>query len=184
MKKALTLAKEAENPTVNDAFDFIVYESEQILHKLGIKLPIFKIAHRSKTFLKFGVVGVTGTIVDFGFYSLFISHFGLLPAIAKMFSGECGVVNNFVWNNFWTFKHRKTSTNLPTRFLVFNAVSVGGILIGAGVVAGLHVMYGDGDYQLMKFKIAYTTLYFFATIPPVMAWNFTVNSLVTWKSKK
>lgn len=174
----------SKNKVVNYTYDVLSYNLEGFFQRLGINIPIFKLSRHGKTFLKFGIVGVTGTIVDFTFYSIFISKVGLLPAVAKLFSGEAGVINNFTWNNMWTFKHRKTNSKLPVRFLIFNTVSGGGILIGALIVSLFHTHFGDGDYQFLRFKIAYTTLYFLATIPPVMTWNFLLNHFVTWREKK
>lgn len=173
----------SKNKTVNYTFDVITYAIDARLHKWGLNIPFFGLSHKLTTFLKFGVVGVTGTVVDFAFYSFFINQFGFAPGLAKVFSGEAGVVNNFTWNNMWTFKHRQTSSGPVKRFLVFNLVSFGGIAIGALVVNWLHSTYGEGTFSFMGLKMAYTTLYFFATIPPVMAWNFTVNSMITWRNQ-
>ena len=39
----------------------------------------------------------------------------------------------------------------------------------------------DANNDVFGRPVAYNNFYFFATIPPVMAWNFTVNHLITWK---
>ena len=145
------------------------------------KINLNRLPWKEKTFIKFGVVGLTGTLVDFFFYKFFINSFGIPPATSKGMSAEIAIVNNFIWNHFWTFKHRKTNTNIYQKFGMFNLVSLGGLIIGVLIVKFLHSVYGDGIFYIGNFGLAYNNLYFFATIPPVMIWNFFVNHLVTWK---
>jgi dolichol-phosphate mannosyltransferase len=168
----------------NYSYDVLAYALDVRMRKMGIPLPIFKISRRSKTFLKFGLVGFMGTMVDFFFYKLFIVSAHLTPAISKGFSTEAGIINNFIFNNYWTFKHRKTSTNVWQRFIIYNIVSLGGLAIAVLVVKFLHDLYGDGSANILGTKIAYNNFYFFATVPPVMIWNFTINHFVTWRNKK
>ncbi|MFA5932940.1 MAG: GtrA family protein [Microgenomates group bacterium] len=174
----------SKNKVFNYTYDVVTYAIDARLHKWGFNIPFFKMSRRGKTFIKFGIVGVTGTIVDFAFYKLFINVFGITPATAKGFSAEIAVINNFTWNNFWTFKYRKTNTNLWQKFFIFNLVSVGGILIGVGIVKWLDTVFGAGYVYVMGRHVAYNNFYFFATIPPVMIWNFVINHFVTWRRQK
>lgn len=174
-------ADRSKNEVANYIIDIIAYGLEVRLSKWGIKFPILYWARRSKTFIKFGTVGVVGTIVDFIFYNIFISHFGLTPAMAKAFSTEIAIINNFSFNNIWTFKKRKTKNSLLAKMLIFNTVSLGGLAIGVLVIKFLHILYGDGIASIGPLKIHYYNLYFFATIPPMMTWNFLMNHYFTWK---
>lgn len=172
----------SKNKVFNYIYDMVSYSLEAFFQRFGLNIPIYQIAHRSKTLIKFSVVGLTGTLVDFFFYNIFIKFLLLPPATSKGLSAEVAIFNNFILNNLWTFKHRKTKTKLWSRFLIFNLVSLGGILISVLIVKGLHTAYGDGYINFGSFRLAYYNLYFFATIPPVMVWNFTINHLVTWKN--
>lgn len=174
----------SKNKVFNYTYDVIVYSIDARLHKWGMNTPFFQLSRKAKTFIKFAVVGFTGTLVDFAFYKLFINGFGILPATAKGFSAEMGVINNFTWNNFWTFKYRKTNTNMFQKFVIYNLVSVGGIIIGVLIVKLLFNMFGNGFINVLGKPIALNNFYFFATIPPVMIWNFIVNHLVTWRNKE
>ncbi len=174
----------SKNKVFNYSYDVLTYSLDAFVHRLGLNIPIFKISRRSKTFLKFGMVGLLGTFVDFFFYKLLINSMHLTPATAKGFSTEVGIINNFIFNNFWTFRARKVSTNIYQRFFIYNLVCFGGLAIAVLVVKFLHHMYGDGFVMIFGKPIAYNNFYFFATIPPVMAWNFTVNHFVTWKHKE
>lgn len=174
----------SKNKTLNYTYDVITYAIDARLHKWGINFPFFKATRRAKTLIKFGLVGFTGTFVDFLFYKLFIWYLGMPPATSKGFSTEVAIINNFTLNNIWTFRHRKTSKNIFQRFLSFQVVSLVGLGIAVGIVKGLDLMFGSGYIDLGFRKLAYNNFYFFATIPPVMIWNFVVNHYFTWKHEE
>lgn len=171
----------SKNKVVNYTYDVITYAIDARLHKWGIDFPFFYLTRRAKTIVKFSLVGLTGTTVDFIFYNIFIAVFGFKPATSKGISTEVAILNNFTLNNLWTFKHRNTKTGFWRKLMTFNIVSFGGLAIGVLIVKFLHILYGDGFVQFLGINIPYYNLYFFATIPPVMIWNFTINHLLTWK---
>lgn len=171
----------SKNKVFNYSYDIVSYGLDVRLHSLGINIPLFGISRKIKTLIKFSMVGVVGTTVDFFFYKVFINYLALNPATSKGFSAEMGIINNFFLNNFWTFKYRKTKTNVWQKFGIFNLVSMGGLIIGVLIVKFLHLTYGDGFITMFGRPIAYNNFYFFATIPPVMIWNFTVNHFITWR---
>jgi dolichol-phosphate mannosyltransferase len=174
-------ADRSKNEVANYIIDIIGYGLEVRLSKWGIKLPVLYLARKSKTFIKFGTVGFVGTLVDFIFYKFFIYQFGLIPPTAKLISTSIAVQNNFLLNNKWTFKQRKTKNSLLAKWLLFNLVSSGGVAISFGIVYLLHALYGDHMFFLGPIHFAYNNLFFLATIPPVMTWNFLMNHFVTWK---
>lgn len=174
----------SKNKVFNYTYDVISYCLDVKLHSFGIGVPLYKYSRRAKTLVKFSMVGVVGTIVDFFFYKVFINLLAFTPATAKGFSAEIGIVNNFFLNNFWTFRYRKTKTNFWTKFGIFNLVSLGGLIIGVLVVKFLHLTYGDGFINVFGKPVAYNNFYFFATIPPVMIWNFTINHFITWRHQE
>lgn len=174
----------SKNKIFNYSFDVITYAIDARLHSWGINLPFFNLVRRAKTPIKFGMVGFIGTIVDFAFYNLFIVTIHIPPASAKAFSTEIAIVNNFILNNMWTFKNRKTKTNIWTKFGIFNLVSFGGLAIAVFLIKFLHTIYGDGEVDLLGLKIQYYNLYFLSTIPPVMIWNFCVNHFITWRHQE
>lgn len=174
-------ADRSKNEVANYIIDILGYGLEVRLSNWGINFPVLTWARRSKTFIKFGIVGLMGTIVDFIFYNIFIGFFHIRPATSKGFSTEIAILNNFTLNDLWTFKQRKTGKNIWQKLGIFNLVSLGGLIIGVLIVKILHSLYGDGVLSLGSIKIQYYNLYFFATIPPVMVWNFFMNHFVTWK---
>lgn len=174
----------SKNKVVNYTYDVITYAIDARLNSFGVNVPFFQATRRAKTLIKFGIVGVVGTLVDFAFYKIFINSVGFPPATSKAFSTEIAIVSNFVFNNFWTFRYRKTNTNIFQKFGIFNLVSLGGLTIAVVIVKLLHSVFGDEVFYFGETGIAYNNFYFFATIPPVMTWNFIVNHLVTWKHQK
>lgn len=174
-------ADRSKNEVANYIIDILGYGLEVRLSKWGIKFPVLFWARRSKTFIKFGIVGFTGTMVDFIFYNVFISVFGFRPATSKGFSTEIAILNNFTFNNLWTFKRRKTRNSLLKRFFIFNMVSFGGLVISVIIIKLLHNLYGDGRVMMGPLSIPYYNLYFLVTIPPMMTWNFLMNHFITWK---
>lgn len=171
----------SKNKVFNYTYDVITYSLDVRLHEWGINIPFFLLAGRAKTLVKFSLVGVVGTLVDFFFYKLFINYIHFNPATSKGFSTEVAIINNFMLNNYWTFRYRKTKTNIWQKLGIFNLVSLGGLIIGVLIVKFLHMTYGDGFVYIFGRHVAYNNFYFFATIPPVMLWNFTVNHLITWR---
>lgn len=174
----------SKNKIFNYTYDVITYAIDARLRKMGFKIDFFYLTRRAKTVVKFGLVGFVGTLVDFFFYKIFIAFFGFPPATSKGLSAEIAIINNFTLNNFWTFKYRKTSTNIWQKLGIFNLISLGGLAIGVLIVKALHSFYGEGFVTIGNINLAYNNFYFFATIPPVMLWNFAINNLVTWRSIK
>lgn len=174
----------SKNKTFNYTYDVITYSIDARLHKWGMPIPFFKMSRRAKTFLKFGLVGATGTLIDFLFYKIFINYYGFPPATAKAISTAIAIINNFVLNDIWTFRGRKNNDNYFRKFGTFVAVSSIGLGIAVLIVKGLHEGFGDGFIWVAGRHVAYNNFYFFATIPPVMFWNFIVNHYVTWRHKK
>ncbi len=174
----------SKNKVLNYSFDVLTYVVDARFRKMGWNIPFFRITHKSKTLVKFGMVGLVGTVIDFCLYKLFINQFGLSPATAKGFSTSVAIVNNFILNNFWTFRKRQTQSSFWQRMAIFVGVSLGGLFLSVLIIKFLHNLYGDGDINLGGFKLAYNTIYFLVTVPTVLIWNFSANHFITFRSKR
>lgn len=174
----------SKNKVFNYTYDVITYCVDARLRAWGFDTNFFYYSRRAKTIVKFGLVGFIGTIVDFFFYKLFINFLGFPPATSKGISTEIAIINNFILNNYWTFRYRKTKTSIWTKLGIFNLVSLGGLVIGVLIVKYLHLTFGDGSISVFGRPIAYNNFYFFATVPPVMTWNFLMNHLITWRHQE
>src|SRR3569833_2654340 len=60
-----------------------------------------------RTFLRFALVGASGTVVNLGVFSAAL-HAYLNKYIASPLAVEVSIVWNFLLNNYWTFKERRT----------------------------------------------------------------------------
>jgi len=78
---------------------------------------------RSKTFLKFSVVGAAGVVVNLVSFTI-LMHMGLNKFIASPVAIEFSIISNFFLNNFWTFSDREISDKIHIRGLKFNIISV------------------------------------------------------------
>ena len=87
-----------------------------------------------KTFwqlIKFAIVGVLNTLVDFAVFQTLNLLLGWVYA-AQVFGYTCGIVNSYLWNSSWTFREQRTrSLREIVLFLVVNLVSLG---VSLGVI--------------------------------------------------
>lgn len=86
--------------------------------------------------------------------------------IASALSTELAIVNNFCWNNRWTFGCTQFSLS---RFAQFNLVSLAGLIITA---VALWVLVRHLGFYYLKANMLGIAL--------AMVWNFVANSLWTW----
>ncbi|HEX9020245.1 MAG TPA: glycosyltransferase family 2 protein [Nitrospirota bacterium] len=77
---------------------------------------------RSKTFLKFSVVGASGVVVNLVSFTLLMKA-GMHKFIASPVAIELSILTNFVLNNFWTFSERDVNDKIHIRGLKFNIIS-------------------------------------------------------------
>lgn len=86
--------------------------------------------------IKFSIVGVSGTIVDFGLMNFFRLVLGMPLVWAQGISFACAVFNNFLWNRLWTYPESKTK-GAPTQLVQFVLINVIGILIRTPLISWL-----------------------------------------------
>jgi len=77
----------------------------------------------SRIFIKFGIVGATGVVVNLGLFTLLL-EMGMNKFLASPIAIETSIVTNFLLNNYWTFRWRKTKDRVRIKGLKFNAVSL------------------------------------------------------------
>jgi dolichol-phosphate mannosyltransferase len=76
-----------------------------------------------KTFIKFAIVGISGIIVNLGSFTL-LFELGLNKYFASPSAIEISIISNFLLNNYWTFRSRRTASRVRIKGLKFNAVSL------------------------------------------------------------
>ncbi len=60
-----------------------------------------------KRFIKFGIVGFSGVIINEGLLYLLTEFAGLFYLYSSIIAIEASMINNFLLNDNWTFKNRR-----------------------------------------------------------------------------
>jgi dolichol-phosphate mannosyltransferase len=82
--------------------------------------------------LKFAVVGAVGVAVNEGLLLALLGA-GVYLLAASVIAIEISILSNFVLNDLWTFKDRRTGTT-GGRLLKFNALMLVGLVINTAVL--------------------------------------------------
>ena len=141
-------------------------------------------------FIKFGLVGVSNTAVDWIVYYLvagyLITSSNLRPTV-KAISFIVAVLNSYLWNTIWTFKeeYKRSATNSGqkgTIFVKFFIVSLVGWVFNYLVFKYTYQNYQYSALMLGAKEIKTQELYplIFASAAATL-WNFFANKLWTYK---
>lgn len=132
-------------------------------------------------FLKFGIVGASGAVVDFGITALCKGIFGIPELLSNAIGFIVAATSNYFLNRVWTWK--STSKEVGVEYAKFFFVS----LIGLGINSLIVLLLKDMsivprfvettlDWDFWVAKIIATAV--------VMVWNFVANNFFTFKQKK
>jgi len=129
----------------------------------------------TKRFIKFGIVGFIGFIINAFFLNLFSNFMG--APWPWTLSAEVSIISNFTLNNLWTFKSRQISgqEKLTQKFLQFNLSSAGAIVIQSIFGTLAEFIFGPGNKTLYL-----AVIIVFLVLP----YNWTMYNLVIWRKKK
>jgi dolichol-phosphate mannosyltransferase len=90
---------------------------------------------------KFGIVGLSGYVVNLVVYAFLLKQVGLHYLLAATGSFLVAATNNYIWNRLWTFRHQRGHVAYQgLRFLVVAALAYGAnllVLTGLVEVAGV-----------------------------------------------
>lgn len=123
-------------------------------------------------FLKFCLVGLSGVGVNEGLLWLLTERAGLQYLWSSAVGIETSIITNFIFNNFFTFRDRRSAGVKPTlyRLLKFNLVSLAGLGINLGV---LWLFTNTlGIYYLLSNLIG---------IAVAALWNYALSNWWTWR---
>jgi len=88
-------------------------------------------------FVKYGLVGVLGLVVDMGVFYLMNKELGINYAVSNITSSSLAVIHNFILNSYFTFK---VTDDKLKRFLSFYLIA----LVGMAISTGLLALFIDG----------------------------------------
>src|SRR5271166_4452343 len=69
-------------------------------------------------FVKFGIIGVSNTLLTFAVYTLLLKGFGVWYLAASAIGFVVGATNGFLWNRRWTFREHVGDALTPVRWAV------------------------------------------------------------------
>ncbi len=155
----------------------IIEYAEQV-----IDITLFSFLHHQsaawrewKKVFKFGLVGISGILVNQGIL-IFLKEFAGFPLpVASVFAIEIAILNNFLWNDLWTFKTDGQQQKISSRWhrlISFQVVSAGGAVINFAILNYLAYIMGI-DYRIANIL----------GIVVGFTWNFLLNRRMTWTRK-
>jgi len=86
----------------------------------------------SSSFVKYGLVGLVGLVVDMGFFYVFYEMLHINYILSNIMSSSLAVVNNFILNSIFTFK---VKDKLLYRFISFFSIALAGMALSSGMLA-------------------------------------------------
>ncbi len=126
-------------------------------------------------FLRFAVVGLSGVIVDMGLLFLLSdpSMLGWGLTRSKLIAAEAAIINNFLWNDAWTFGDVSAQQRgLPRRLRRFGKFQ---LICLAGVVLNTLLLNLQFNLLHMNRYVANAV-----AIAAVTGWNFWLNLKLSW----
>jgi dolichol-phosphate mannosyltransferase len=142
---------------------------DYLRHLVRLRFSLGPIAR----FFRFGLVGFSGVFVDLGiFYLLRSQGMGLTSSAA--ISGELAIINNFLWNDFWTFgdiaRRQPGKRQRIKRLIKFNIICLAGLVLNVLIVNFFFNFLGINEYVAKLIAIAAVTV-----------WNFWLNLKLSWR---
>ena len=135
---------------------------------------------------KFFAVGATGVVVNLAAMAGVIAAAGWQDWRASVLASLIATLNNYVWNNFWTFRDRvRTGWQLFTGYGRFLVASTGGLIVTTAVFAILrklsemyvaHVGRASALPSWSMVGLQGVAILFGAFS------NYRLNGLITWKA--
>jgi dolichol-phosphate mannosyltransferase len=143
---------------------------EYIQHLLQLRWSLGPIAR----FFRFGVVGFSGVFVDMGVFYLLRTLLGLGLTRSAIFSAEVAIINNFLWNDFWTFgdiaRRQPGKRQRLKRLIKFHVICLAGLILNVLIVNFLFNVFKINEYLAKLIAIALVTV-----------WNFWFNLKLSWR---
>jgi dolichol-phosphate mannosyltransferase len=127
-------------------------------------------------FARFAAVGLSGVVVDMGLLYLLSdpSMLGWGLTRSKLIAAETAIINNFLWNDAWTFRdvsaRQRGSQQRLRRFAKFQLICLAGVVINTVLLN-------------LQFNVLHMNRYVAnaVAIAAVTAWNFWLNLKVSWR---
>lgn len=127
-------------------------------------------------FMRFALVGLSGVFVDMAVFYLLSdpSSLGWGLTRSKAIAAEVAIINNFLWNDVWTFsdisQRQRGWRKRLKRFIKFNIICLAGLVLNVLLLNVLFNGLGINRYLANLVAIALVTF-----------WNFWINLKLGWR---
>lgn len=158
------------------------------LNSLQTILQTFIYMLNHSSFIKYVIVGSIGFLLDFGVAYFLIHGLDFFKPTANAISAEFAIISNFLFNNFWSFSHKRINGGLPEYFkklIIFNLVSSGSIVMQwLGMTLSLKI-FGDKLIDLAGIAFHSWIIYkVFIIVLLIIPYSYIIYNRVVWKSAK
>jgi dolichol-phosphate mannosyltransferase len=132
-----------------------------------------------KRLIRFGLVGLSGVFVDMTVLYLLYNSSGLGWGLtrSKIVAAELAIVNNFLWNDRWTFgdlsRRQRGWRKRLIRLLKFNILCLMGLVLN---VLLLNLLFNSLHINYLVANLL--------AIAVVTIWNFWINLKFSWRVTK
>jgi putative flippase GtrA len=121
-------------------------------------------------FLKFGLVGVSNTVIAFAVYTVLLKVFGVWYLAASAIGFAVGATNGFLLNRRWTFADHVGDSLTPVRWAMVQGC-------GLGVNEGLLFLFvHEGKVDELLAQVGATAVVTVSTFFVNRAWTFRSHS--------
>ncbi len=120
-------------------------------------------------FIRFGIVGCSGMIVDFGVTWLCKEKLRWNKYLSNSLGFVLAATNNYVWNRLWTFESE--SEAVVREYLSFVVIATIGLALNNLIVYLLHERLHLHFYLSKLIAVGCVTL-----------WNFSMNYVFTFRA--
>jgi len=135
-------------------------------------LPVLKNAPVAIQFVKFGIVGVSNTLLTLVVYTVLLKVFGVWYLAASAIGFIVGATNGFLLNRKWTFKEHVGDRLTPVRWGVVQTCG-----LGVDEVL-LYLLVHDGHLDKLLAQVFATAVVTVTTFFVNRAWTFRVHAPV------
>jgi len=118
--------------------------------------------------IKFGVVGFSGMLVDFGFTWILKEKIKTNKYVANSTGFVLAATSNYFLNRIWTFESK--NNHIATEYLSFFGISLAGLIINNMIIYLLNEKLKLNFYLSKLIAIGVVTI-----------WNFLMNYIYTFK---
>lgn len=135
-------------------------------------LIVYILTHSS--LIRFIIVGGVGFLIQVVVASILVAVH-IFPGIAVSIGAELAIISNFIFNNSWTFAHKKLTgkKKILKRFSAFNTAGIGSILTQGLVVSIGVVIFGRSSW----FVLTVLTIIFL-----IIPYSFFIYNAYIWKT--